>query len=436
MVRLEMMAVLRSQAGLGSVVLCCGVGLALGEGDGLTPGLVAYRVARAGAILLGFLSLPLLASSARRDVQTNASEVVLSRPQQAHELLVTRWLGNLCFLFLLLILVTIFAFGNLTAFGGPPAPGAGARFTLWAIADALLLGALPLVFLSAVGYCAADLLQNVLAAAIVALYWILVLVGRDYLSRIFDLSLSQNAPAYLLLGTAVVLAAAAVARWRQGLRTARKANLPILAAAALVAGLGMAWHFVLVRHDPPFHRHPLALEIGSQSIRCGRLPGFWLDDQNGRRVKLADYEGKTLVVAFWSPAKPESPAALATLGRLQQEVPAEKLQVVAVCLSDDMATARRFARDSGITFPMLTDTNTHWGEVTAGVSPLAEAYELSELPAVFVADPQRRLLARSDGPSASRWENLAPQVQKALAGELGLWQPPSTQQPAPTTSKS
>jgi peroxiredoxin len=201
-----------------------------------------------------------------------------------------------------------------------------------------------------------------------------------------------------------VLAAWAVARARQRLegpppRPRAPGCRPGLAAysALCLAGGGLlACHLVLTRHDPPIHPHPVAQTIAAQSIRCGRLPGFWLPDQFGNRVRLADFEGKRLVVGFWSPAEPDSVGLLGVLQHITEEhESAGDVRVVAVCLADDTGIARRFALERGYRFPMVTDTGTHWAAKVVDSSPLAEAYEVDSLPQVFVADHNRDLVAGS-----------------------------------------
>ncbi len=413
----EMVLGLRGGAGLTAIVICCGAGLLVGAANGITPSEVSYKVGRLSAIMLGFLALPLVAGAARRDALTLASDPIQSRPQQAHELLLARWFGNYAFLLALLLAMAICAFGAQAILAGPVSDGAGPRISVRAFTDAMLAGAMPLMFLCALAYCAGELLQNVLSAAIIGLYWILVLLGRDYLSRIFDFSLSQNAGAYILLSAGVVLAAMAVARYRQGLAGAKKLNVPILSAACLVAGLITASHFVHTRHDPPLKAHPLAITVASQSIRTNRLPGFWLQDQYDRRIGLHDYERKLLVVGFWSPAVPESVELLATLERTNEKYSERGVQVVGVCLADDWRIGGRFARQRGYSFPVVTDTGTHWAEDIQTASPLAEAYEVSSLPVAFIADGERNVAGRIEGTPQGQWPAIDIKLTEMLSNQ-------------------
>ena len=414
----EMKLSLRGGGGLGVLLICCVVGSFVGGADGMTPSLVGYRVARISAIMLGFLSLPLLATAARRDALTHALDTVQSRPHLAQELVLTRWLGNLAFLAALLSALALFAFGA-QAISGPVLDGEGPRVSLRAFADAMLAGLLPLVFLSTLGYCVAELLQNVLAAAVIALYWLFVLLGHQYVSRTFDFSLSQNAAVYMLLSVGVVLTAMAVARFRQGLKRSRKLDLPLLAALFLFLGLGLGWRFSLTRHDPPMNLDPMTQTVAGQSIRMGRLPGFWLTDQWGKLARLHNYDGRALVVGFWSPTVPESVTMLADLHRVHQDYAGRGVQVIGVCIAPDVSTGRRFGLERGYEFPMVTDDGTHWSDSIEDSSPLAEAYGVDTLPMVFLADRSRRLVRPVSSAAWGQEDALNTTLTEILSGQTG-----------------
>jgi peroxiredoxin len=375
------------------LVLCLVAGVIAGCEDGMTPSLAAYRVTRLSALMLGFLCLPLMAAAARRDAATGALDAVRSRPQQAHELMLARWLGNLGVMLALLVALTAATFAAQALLSPRVAGDMAPRFSLLAIWHALAVGALPLMVLATLGYCVAQLLQNALATAVIALYWLLVMLGRDYLARIFDFSLAQNAVVYVLLSAGAVLAAMAAVRYRQGLRNARKRNVPLASLSCIVLGTLFAWHYVATRHDPPLHSDQIVLTESGQSILTGRLPGFWLPDQHGRTVRLRDLAGKPLVIGFWSPATPASVGLLSSLEAINDEWSPQGVAVIGVCLANDAGMGARFAHEQGCGFPVVTDDGTHWAEDVKGSSPLAVAYDIGSLPAVFVADTQRNRIA-------------------------------------------
>lgn len=391
LLRYEVLLAWRSRLGLTVLVVCCLAGAIAGASAGLSPSMAAYRAWRLGSLLLGFLALPLMALAARRDDVTRAADGVESRPQPVAGRMLVRLCGSLLFVFGVYAAMVAAAWLAQLVFGGKLAPGSGPRFSLVAPADALLYGLVPLLFISTLGFFVSSLSPNMLAVAIVGVYWILVLVGRDFVSRIFDFSLTQNAWPYLILSFGLALLSMHLARWRAREASLWQPHLGLPAALLLLLGLQVAGGLVQRRHDPPFHSHPLAVAMAGQNVRQGLMPGFWLPDQQGRRTGLHDLAGGPYLVGFWSPMDRESLDLLPNMQRMHEQYADRGLRVIAICLADDWSMARRFARERGYTFPMLAETGTHWAANIERSSPLAEAYEVSSLPAICLGDRQRRV---------------------------------------------
>lgn len=422
-VRYEFLIPRRSRLGVALLVLCCGAGLVAGLGGALGPSLAAYRAWRLGVLLVGFAALPLMAVAARLDAISLAADTVESRPHPALARMLTRFVGNLLFVFLAYGVLIAAAWLTQLLSGGALPVGAGPRFSLGAPVHAFVAGLPALLYISTLAYCLTVLIPNLLSVAIVALYWLLVLLGREYLSRIFDFALTQNALPYLLLSVGLMALTLQVTRWRA--RSGALASGPLVAMAALflLMGLGTARLLVMTRHDPPFHAKPVALAMAGQSIRHEFVPGFWLPDQHGQRTGLHDLGAGPLLIAFWSPSSPESVDALARLQRLSLQHAPEGLRVVAICLADDWSVSPRLARERGYRFTMVTDTGCHWADKLDSSSPLAEAYEVSALPAIFLADPYRRVVDRKLGLVSDTWLQVEGKLTELLRQSSGAVTP-------------
>ena len=418
-VRYEFLIPRRSRLGLALLLLCVGAGLIAGFGAGLGPTLAAYRAWRLGVLIAGFAALPLMAVAARLDAIALATDAVDSRPRAAVQRLLARFVGN--FLFVLLAYAVLIGAAWLIQLltGGALPAGSGPRFSLGAPWHAFAAGVPALLYISALAYCVTVLCPNLLAVAIVALYWLLVLMGRDYLSRIFDFTLTQNALPYLLLTAGLLALTMQVTRWRAGVGRRLSPALLATAVVLLLWGLGSARTLVMTRHDPPFHPKPLTQAMAGQNIRNGFVPGFWLPDQHGRRTGLHDLGTGPVLVVFWSPARPDSVAALAQAQDMVERFGDHGLRVVAICLADDWSVSRRFARERGYRFPMVTDTGCHWAEKLDTSAPLAEAYEVNDLPAVVLADATRRIVMQWQGHPEGTWVEAARQLGETLAQPAG-----------------
>jgi thiol-disulfide isomerase/thioredoxin len=109
---------------------------------------------------------------------------------------------------------------------------------------------------------------------------------------------------------------------------------------------------------------------------------FDLADLAGRRVRLRDLRGQVVLVNFWAtwcgPCREEMPA-LATLAR---ELGPRGLAVLGVNYQEPRAKVEAFAREQGLTFPILLDENGAAGA----------AAQVFALPTTLVVDRRGRLV--------------------------------------------
>lgn len=382
----EMLLGWRSAGFRAAAVICAvAAGTACAE-HGTTASLAGYLVSRQACVLVGLAALVWMSNTACRDAWMSAEELTLSKPQSSEVLLLARFAGN--FALVLLLAVAALAGGAVmqVSWGGTP-------FVPMAYLDAFVRSFTPLLTLSALGFSLCALFGTPVAGGVVALYWVLVLSGRDYVSRIFNFSLTQNSPVYLLLSAGVLALTLLTYRpHRRG--ELRRWPRPLVAATAglLALAVGLAITFTRSRYDPPLHMLEGMEAIRSQHLQPdGRLPGFWLPGTAGPRVGLHAFEGRILVVGLWSPAVPESLPMLEFLRHVQQQLGARGVTPIAICISDDTAVAGHFARENRYPFPMLLDPGARITEAASAGSPVAEAYDANVLPKLVIADRERQI---------------------------------------------
>ena len=86
-----------------------------------------------------------------------------------------------------------------------------------------------------------------------------------------------------------------------------------------------------------------------------RAPAFTLTDQNGKKVKLADFKGKKVVVYFYP--KADTPGCTAQACGLR-DIAGEVGDTAIVGISPDPpAKQARFDTKYGLGFPLLSDEN-------------------------------------------------------------------------------
>lgn len=403
---------LRGRAGLWTIVCACVLAFADAAIRERSPLVAGIRASMFGcAMVLAPLSLVFVAGSARRDDAAGASDVVDSRPYPAHLLFLARFLGNYAVALFAYVLVIVCSLAAPLVLGGGLSPSA--PLIAW---HAFVRGIVPLLVIATLGYCGVSLARNVLAAALVAVYWLFILLWGDFLARIFNFSLTQNWPTYTALSVGILLGTMAIRRrYDVDARLGLSGRLlPLAAAALLVFGLLNAWQRVASGHDRPLRQDPFALQLASQYIEASpKAPGLWLPDQRGELWRISSAEGKVLVIAFWSPHVADSVTVLDSLREVLDQAPEGDVACVAVCIADDHAISPHIAREGRYRFPMVTDTGAHFDPKLKECAPLSEAYELGHVPAVFITDRGRRII-ESSSRSAGDTNAIIATVNRAL----------------------
>jgi len=100
---------------------------------------------------------------------------------------------------------------------------------------------------------------------------------------------------------------------------------------------------------------------------------FDLENTRGETVSLSSLKGKVVFLNFWAtwcgPCREEMPS----MQRLYEAYADKGLEILAVNLMEDSRSVERFARDFGLTFPMLLDTQGRVGS-TYGARAIPTTY--------------------------------------------------------------
>ncbi|MFQ5433281.1 MAG: peroxiredoxin family protein [Anaerolineae bacterium] len=109
-------------------------------------------------------------------------------------------------------------------------------------------------------------------------------------------------------------------------------------------------------------------------------PDFTLDTLEGSRITLSDLRGSVVIVNLWASWCPPCRAEMPAIEQIYQENKAQGLEVLAVntTFQDSESTAAKFARDFGLTFPILLDRD----------GSVSRRYQLQALPTTYFIDRQ------------------------------------------------
>ena len=144
-----------------------------------------------------------------------------------------------------------------------------------------------------------------------------------------------------------------------------------------------------------------ALEAGATA------PDFTLTGTDGEKISLAEARKKgPVLAAFFKISCPVCQFAFPYLERIFRAYPNSPATVVGISQNEKKAAAG-FAREFGITFPILLDDTSSY--------PVSNAYGLTNVPTLFLISPNGKIEASSVGWSKRDLEELNARVAKASA---------------------
>ena len=318
-----------------------------------------------------------------RDQDHQLGAVLRSKPVESARWVVLNWLtGAVLWIALLAIAVLVATLVQL--------PTAGPR-AISAQAATLYRAGFMVLITSAISYSLSRVLRSPLGGIIVLLAWGLAVGGFEYVPVYLRPDYSQNRP--LLIGIALALTALCallVERFRRG--ELRRPVVPVLVVMVLAGLSGMgaanAYRASEVKDLPV---GSLSEHIRQQHLTAGsRAPGFWLEDGKGGWVRSADYHGKIMVILLFSADDLEAGRTLQAMELLYKEHKDKGVQPIGIALSTDYEDSLQLARTGGYSFPIAGDPST-MKTAAPPAAVTAEAYDVDQLPQLFITDRHRRI---------------------------------------------
>jgi len=146
-------------------------------------------------------------------------------------------------------------------------------------------------------------------------------------------------------------------------------------------------------------RRWLGAEDGMSKIVRGKLaPGFSLKSIAGKEFSLGSaLQRGPVVLSFFKVSCPVCKFTFPFLERLYKQYGGEEVAFVGVS-QDNASASRDFAREFGVTFPILIDETGY---------PVSNAYGLSSVPTYFLINPDGQVQVTSEGFSKAETEAIA-----------------------------
>jgi thiol-disulfide isomerase/thioredoxin len=140
--------------------------------------------------------------------------------------------------------------------------------------------------------------------------------------------------------------------------------------------------------------NPDLLPVGSQA------PPFTLETATGRKVRLADYRGKAVLLEFFATWCPHCAAQTPYLRELAKSLDPKRFAFLSVNADgEDAASVFAYELYFGLPFPALLDPSSDPGSFSSpgSAGPVSRAYEVGYFPTFYVLDPTGKITWRSDG---------------------------------------
>lgn len=110
-------------------------------------------------------------------------------------------------------------------------------------------------------------------------------------------------------------------------------------------------------------------------------PGFELKDPDDRPLRLADYQGKPIILNFWATWCPPCREEMPSMQRAHEAVSGDGIALIAINVGEDADTIEQFLANYPVDFPLPMDLD----------SKVVQSYPVRGLPTTFVIDPDGRL---------------------------------------------
>ncbi len=160
--------------------------------------------------------------------------------------------------------------------------------------------------------------------------------------------------------------------------------LPTVAAAGLALGVAFA--------------------ADDDTVSDDAAPDFVLKSTAGPNLRLSEYRGEVVMLAFWASWCGECRSQLESFEELHQSYGESGLELLSISLDSSLSQAAGTAASLDLSFPVLYDAR---GEV-------GELYEVDDLPLVVFVDRDGRVREMVEGYSRSEQEVLVERLRDFL----------------------
>ncbi|HEX6999198.1 MAG TPA: TlpA disulfide reductase family protein [Gammaproteobacteria bacterium] len=119
-----------------------------------------------------------------------------------------------------------------------------------------------------------------------------------------------------------------------------------------------------------------AASVGAAGLTGAAAPDFVLRSVTGENLRLSEYRGEVVMLAFWATWCGDCRSQLEELGPLHERYRDAGFELLAISLDQNLRQAEEGAESLGATYPVLHDAGGAVGQL----------YEVERLPFVVLID--------------------------------------------------
>ena len=127
----------------------------------------------------------------------------------------------------------------------------------------------------------------------------------------------------------------------------------------------------------------LALDFNKRKSLNAVAVDFSLNDLSGKKVSLSSYQGKKVILFFWTTWCPFCLKEMAHLNKEYSNLENDGISLLAINIDESKAKIDSFARKNAIKFPILLDEG----------AMVAEDYEVFGIPTIILINSEGKIVS-------------------------------------------
>jgi thiol-disulfide isomerase/thioredoxin len=124
-----------------------------------------------------------------------------------------------------------------------------------------------------------------------------------------------------------------------------------------------------------------AADTGLHAVTPYRAPALALTDIGGKKLDLASYRGRVVLVNFWATYCPPCLKEMPSMERLKKRMAGKPFAIFSVNVGEQNSDVQAFLKQIPVTFPILMDRD----------ASRLKTWKAFALPSSFVVDAQGRV---------------------------------------------